>query len=50
VLIRTNIEYLIFTMYSVVTRLRCCGIFSDHSVRHSLLSLPVKESWKSVNI
>jgi len=33
-----------------VTRLRCGGIFSDHSVTQSLLSLPVKNFWKSVNI
>jgi len=35
---------------SVATSLRCSGVFSDHSIRKSLLSLLVKELWKSVNI
>ena len=35
---------------SVVTRLRCGGLFSDHIATNSLLSLTVKQFLKSVNI
>jgi len=31
-------------------RLRCDGIFNDHFSTQSLLSLRVKNFWKSVNI
>jgi len=35
---------------SVVTQLSCGGIFNDSFVANFLLSLSVKELWKSVNI
>jgi len=35
---------------SVATRLSCDGIFNDQFVTQLLLSLTVKEFWKSVNI
>ena len=35
---------------SVVTRLRCGGIFKYELVANLPVSLPVKEFWKSVNI
>jgi len=36
---------------SIATRLRCGGIFSYcFPCRNSLLSLPLKEFWKSVSI
>jgi len=35
---------------SVATRLRCGGIFKHELVANLLVSLPVREFWKSVNI
>jgi len=35
---------------SVVTQLRCSGIFNNHFTTNLLTNLPVKEFWKSVTI
>jgi len=35
---------------SAATSLRCGGICNDQFVANSVLSLAVKESWKSINI
>jgi len=35
---------------SVSTRLRCDGIFNDQFITESLMSLKVREFWKSINI
>jgi len=35
---------------SVAKRLRDSGIFNDHFIENLLLSLPVKEFWKSVTV
>jgi len=44
-ILRTNIS-----QGSVATCLRCDGIFNYWLTRNLLLSLPVKEFWKSVSI
>ena len=49
VLINTLI-WSIFEQGSVVTHLRCDGIFDDQFVTQSLLDTMVEEFWKSVNI
>jgi len=35
---------------SAAMSLKCGGICTDHFVAHFVLSLAVKESWKSLNI
>jgi len=39
-----------FSQGSVVTHLRCGGIFNDCFITRLLLSLTVKELWRLVNI
>ena len=49
--LRTAIfEHRYFTYFTLATHLGCGGVFKHKFVANLLLSLTVKESWKSVNI